>query len=208
MRRVGPRTVVGRGARRGGHYEQSGRLRDRCRRISTSQGRRGCHPLLIRNGRILLRERANTGYGDGAYEPPTGQLADRETIVETAVASRRPRRAWRSARETCRWRTSCRTFPVAADRLLPDRVGLGGRVLLARCALVRRRRPAHDMLDRSRVALRNYAEGMRFSTYPAFGTGGSALLGATAGRGRTPSAPKDPPEEPRVQIRWARWSRS
>jgi hypothetical protein len=37
------------------------------------------------------------------------------------------------------------------------------------------------MLDRSRVALRNYAEGMRFSTYPAFGPAGlgeSALLGA------------------------------
>jgi hypothetical protein len=37
------------------------------------------------------------------------------------------------------------------------------------------------MLDRSRVALRNYAEGMRFSTYPAFGpagTGGPALPGA------------------------------
>src|SRR5260370_37613954 len=41
--------------------------------------------LLMRNGRILLRERANTGYGDGAYEPPTGQLADRETLVETAI---------------------------------------------------------------------------------------------------------------------------
>src|ERR1700726_946212 len=41
--------------------------------------------LLVRNGRILLRERANTGYGDGAYEPPSGQLADRETIVETAI---------------------------------------------------------------------------------------------------------------------------
>jgi hypothetical protein len=36
------------------------------------------------------------------------------------------------------------------------------------------------MLDRSRVALRNYAEGMRFSTYPAFGPagiGGSAADG-------------------------------
>jgi hypothetical protein len=30
-----------------------------------------------------------------------------------------------------------------------------------------------NMLDRSRVALRNYAEGMRFSTYPAFGPGGA-----------------------------------
>jgi hypothetical protein len=40
-----------------------------------------------------------------------------------------------------------------------------------------------NMLDRSRVALRNYAEGMRFSTYPAFGPagagGGPALPGAS-----------------------------
>ena len=35
------------------------------------------------------------------------------------------------------------------------------------------------MLDRSRVALRNYAEGMRFSTYPAFDPAGPALLRAT-----------------------------
>ena len=31
-----------------------------------------------------------------------------------------------------------------------------------------------NMLDRSRVALRNYAEGMRFSTYPAFGPAAAA----------------------------------
>ena len=43
-----------------------------------------------------------------------------------------------------------------------------------------------NMLDRSRVALRNYAEGMRFSTYPAFGPvgvggiGGHALANAAA----------------------------
>jgi hypothetical protein len=40
-----------------------------------------------------------------------------------------------------------------------------------------------NMLDRSRVALRNYADGMRFSTYPAFGpagTGGPALPGTSA----------------------------
>src|ERR1700751_3153135 len=41
--------------------------------------------LLMRNGPVLQRERANTGYGDGAYEPPSGELADRETIVETAI---------------------------------------------------------------------------------------------------------------------------
>jgi hypothetical protein len=36
-----------------------------------------------------------------------------------------------------------------------------------------------NMLDRSRVALRNYAEGMRFSTYPAFGPAGPALFSAS-----------------------------
>src|SRR5438874_13651153 len=41
--------------------------------------------LLMRSGRILLRERANTGYGDGAYEPPTGELADGEAIAEMAI---------------------------------------------------------------------------------------------------------------------------
>jgi len=41
-----------------------------------------------------------------------------------------------------------------------------------------------NMLDRARVALRNYADGMRFSTYPAFvpaGTGGSNELHAVNG---------------------------
>ena len=40
-----------------------------------------------------------------------------------------------------------------------------------------------NMLDRARVALRNYADGMRFSTYPAFGpagTAGAAVLIAAA----------------------------
>ena len=35
-----------------------------------------------------------------------------------------------------------------------------------------------NMLDRSRVALRNYAEGMRFSTYPAFGPAGQGAFSA------------------------------
>ena len=52
------------------------------------------------------------------------------------------------------------------------------------------------MLDRSRVALRNYAEGMRFSTYPAFGPagpGGAALFSPSGPLpGRTPSAPDAP----------------
>jgi hypothetical protein len=29
------------------------------------------HLLLVSNGELLLGRRANTGYGDGAYEPPS-----------------------------------------------------------------------------------------------------------------------------------------
>jgi ADP-ribose pyrophosphatase YjhB (NUDIX family) len=41
--------------------------------------------LLVREDEILLGRRSNTGYGDGAYEPPSGRLSERETIVEAAV---------------------------------------------------------------------------------------------------------------------------
>src|SRR5262249_45001222 len=43
------------------------------------------HLLLGSNGDMLLGRRANTGYGDGAFEPPSGRLAERETLVEAAV---------------------------------------------------------------------------------------------------------------------------
>jgi 8-oxo-dGTP diphosphatase len=138
--------------------------------------------LLMRNGRILLRERANTGYGDGAYEPPTGQLADRETIVETAIRVA----AAEAGIAICAENTSL-------AHVMHDVSG-GGRIaffLTVSGWQGDRAAPgAHwfplgslptNMLDRSRVALRNYAEGMRFSTYPAFGpvgAGGPALPGA------------------------------
>ena len=77
------------------------------------------HLLLMRDGRVLLGRRSNTGYGDGAYEPPSSRLDERETVVEAAIR-------------------------VAADDL-----------------------PA-NMIDRARVAVRNYAAGIGFSTYPSF----------------------------------------
>jgi 8-oxo-dGTP diphosphatase len=143
--------------------------------------------LLMRNGRILLRERANTGYGDGAYEPPTGQLADRETIVETAV-----RVAWAEAGVVIRAEN------VSLAHVMQDVSGSGRIAFFLTVAGWSGEHSSPDvrwfgvgnlptnMLDRSRVALRNYAEGMRFSTYPAFGpantgasgAGGSALLSA------------------------------
>ena len=133
--------------------------------------------LLMRNGRILLRERANTGYGDGAYEPPTGQLADRETIVETAIRV--------AAAEAG---IAIRAENVSLAHVMHDLSG-SGRIAFfltvsgwqGECASPDARWfPVGDlptnMLDRSRVALRNYAEGMRFSTYPAFNPAGPALL--------------------------------
>ena len=141
-------------------------------------------PLLMRNGRILLRERANTGYGDGAYEPPTGQLADRETIIETAI-----RVASAEAGITIG------AGNISLAHVMHDVSG-GGRIAFfltvsgwqgehaapgARWFAVRNL--PTNMLDRSRVALRNYAEGMRFSTYPSFGpagTGGPDLPGTSA----------------------------
>jgi 8-oxo-dGTP diphosphatase len=140
--------------------------------------------LLMRNGRILLRERANTGYGDGAYEPPSGELAGRETIVETAI----------------------RVASVAGIAVGGENVSLahvmhdvsgGGRIAFFLSVSGWTGQPASpdvcwfpvgdlptNMLDRARVALRNYADGMRFSTYPAFvpaGTAGTAAAGGTNG---------------------------
>jgi 8-oxo-dGTP diphosphatase len=135
--------------------------------------------LLMRSGCILLRERANTGYGDGAYEPPTGQLADRETIVETAI-----RVASELGIET-------RAENVSLGHVMHDVSG-SGRIafFLTVSGWEQERTPPGarwfpagnlptNMLDRSRVALRNYAEGMRFSTYPAFGPASPALAGAS-----------------------------
>ena len=147
--------------------------------------------LLMRNGRILLRERANTGYGDGAYEPPTGQLADRETIVETAirVASAEAGIAIRAENVSLAHvmhdvsGSGRIAFFLTVSGWQGDSAPPGGLApALASTAPAARWFPVGNlptnMLDRSRVALRNYAEGMRFSTYPAFGPAGPALFSA------------------------------
>lgn len=138
------------------------------------------HLLLVSNGDLLLGRRANTGYGDGAYEPPSGRLAERETLVEAAV------------------RVAAAQMGVALDparvslaHVLHDVSGAGRMAFFlttdrwARGACPVRSAdgtgsysdfgwypltglPA-NMIDRARVAIRNYAAGARFSTYPAFG---------------------------------------
>jgi 8-oxo-dGTP diphosphatase len=138
------------------------------------------HLLLVSNGDLLLGRRANTGYGDGAYEPPSGRLAERETLVEAAV------------------RVAAAQMGIALD---PARVSLAhvlhdvsgaGRMafFLTADGWTDEACPAPpadgtrsysdfgwypltdlpaNMIDRARVAVRNYAAGARFSTYPAFG---------------------------------------
>src|SRR5215471_7174298 len=140
--------------------------------------------LLMRNGRILLRERANTGYGDGAYEPPSGELADRETIVETAIQVAAAAGIVIGAEN------------VSLAHVMHDVSG-SGRIAFYLSISGWAGRPTSsdvrwfpvgdlptNMLDRARVALRNYADGMRFSTYPAFvlaGTGGTNGVPAVNG---------------------------
>ena len=124
--------------------------------------------LLTRNGLILLRERANTGYGDGAYEPPSGELADRETIVETAI------------RVAAATGIVIGAENVSLAHVMHDVSG-SGRIAFFLSATGWTGLPTSpdvrwfpvgdlptNMLDRARVALRNCADGLRFSTYPAF----------------------------------------
>jgi 8-oxo-dGTP diphosphatase len=138
------------------------------------------HLLLVSGGDLLLGRRANTGYGDGAYEPPSGRLAERETLVEAAV------------------RVAAAEVGVALDparvslaHVLHDVSGAGRMAFFLTTDLPAADRwagpaaapagsysdfgwyPLTDlpanMIDRARVAVRNYAAGARFSTYPAFG---------------------------------------
>jgi 8-oxo-dGTP pyrophosphatase MutT (NUDIX family) len=133
------------------------------------------HLLLLRDGQVLLGRRANTGYGDGAYEPPSSRLDQRETIVEAAV------------------RVAAAQAGIALD---PAQVSLAhvmhdvsgaGRIAFFLTAdgwagPVGGPAPSYstldwfpldalpaNMIDRARVAVRDFAAGGRFSTYPAFG---------------------------------------
>ena len=133
------------------------------------------HLLLLSDDEVLLGRRANTGYGDGAYEPPSGRLAERETLVEAAA------------------RVAAAQVGIALD---PTRVSLAhvmhdvsgaGRMAFFLTADAWVGEPGTaaysysdfgwfplyqlpaNMIDRARVAVRNFAAGASFSTYPAFG---------------------------------------
>ncbi|MCW2934224.1 MAG: hydrolase [Actinomycetia bacterium] len=134
----------------------------------------------MRDGRVLLGRRANTGYGDGAYEPPSSRLAERETIVEAAirVAAAQPGIALSPSH-------------VSLAHVMHDVSG-AGRIAFFLTVDGWDGEPgggtdSHstanysdfdwfdlddlpaNMIDRARVAVRNYAAGVGFSTYPAFG---------------------------------------
>ena len=140
--------------------------------------------IIRRNGRVLLRERANTGYGDGAYEPPSGQLADRETIVETAIRVASDAGIVIGAENVSLAHVM---HDVSGDGRIAFFLSVSGWAGPSASPDARWFEVANlptNMLDRARVALRNYADGMRFSTYPAFdpaGTGGAGGFGMVSG---------------------------
>jgi 8-oxo-dGTP diphosphatase len=143
------------------------------------------HLLLLSDGDLLLGRRANTGYGDGAYEPPSGRLAERETLVEAAVrvaaaqvgieidptqvslahvlhdVSGQGRMAFFLTADG--WTGEAGAVPPN-----PEPPGPGPRSYSDFGWFPLTELPA-NMIDRARVAVRNFAAGGRFSTYPAFG---------------------------------------
>jgi 8-oxo-dGTP diphosphatase len=138
------------------------------------------HLLLLSDGDLLLGRRANTGYGDGAYEPPCGRLAERETLVEAAV-------------RVAAAQVGIEIDPaqVSLAHVLHDVSGQGRMAFFLTAdgwtgeagAVPPNPGPRSysdfgwfpltelpaNMIDRARVAVRNFAAGGRFSTYPAFG---------------------------------------
>ena len=133
------------------------------------------HLLLLADGEVLLGRRANTGYADGAYEPPSGRLAERETLEEAAlrVADAQVGIVLDPAQVTLAHvmhdvsGAGRMAFFLTAD----DWQGEPGTATKSYSDLgwfPLSELPA-NMIDRARVAVRNFAAGARFSTYPAFG---------------------------------------
>lgn len=132
------------------------------------------HLVLLRDGEVLLGRRSNTGYGDGAYEPPSGRLVERETILEAAV---------RVAAEAgiALDPAGVRLAHVMHDVSGPGRIaffltaenwdgpagaeadGYSDLGWFGLDAL-----PA-NMMNRARVAVHHFATGTSLSTYPSFG---------------------------------------
>ncbi len=140
--------------------------------------------LLTRNGRVLLRERANTGYGDGAYEPPSGELADRETIVETAIRVASVAGIVIGGEHVCLAHVMHDVSGSGRIAFFLSVSGWAGEPASPEVCWFPLGDLPTNMLDRARVALRNYADGMRFSTYPAF---------VPAGAGQTSGGPTGGP---------------
>jgi 8-oxo-dGTP diphosphatase len=138
------------------------------------------HLLLVSGGDLLLGRRANTGYGDGAYEPPCGRLAERETLAEAAVrvAAAQMGVALEASDVTLAHvlhdvsGAGRMAFFLTADgwaaEACPVPPATGSRSYCDFGWYPLTDLPA-NMIDRARVAVRNYAAGARFSTYPAFG---------------------------------------
>jgi 8-oxo-dGTP diphosphatase len=134
------------------------------------------HLLLLSDGEVLLGRRANTGYGDGAYEPPSGRLAERETLVEAAVRVTAAQvgivldPAQVSLAHVMHDVSGAgrMAFFLTADGWEGEAAG-GATTSYSDFGWFPLAELPANMIDRARVAVRNFAAGAQFSTYPAFG---------------------------------------
>ncbi len=130
------------------------------------------HLLLLKDEQILLGQRINTGYGDGAYHPPSGHLEEGESVIEALI------------RET-KEEIGVTIYPddISFAHVMHNASG-GGRVAFFftvsrwegdpiniepdKCAKLRwfplHELPEH-MIGYARAALQGYVAGEAFSTY-------------------------------------------
>lgn len=130
--------------------------------------------LLSNQTEVLLGQRADTGYADGAYEPPSGRLAEHETLAEAAT------------RIAAQIGIVLDPQQISLVHVLHDVTGAGrmaffltandwaGEAVEATDSYSNFTwfplgQLPDNMTGHSGQAMRNYAAGTRFSTYPSFG---------------------------------------
>jgi ADP-ribose pyrophosphatase YjhB (NUDIX family) len=137
------------------------------------------HLLLIKDGKVLLGQRANTGYGDGAYHPPAGYLEEGESVVEALIRQAREEIGvtihLRDVSFAHVMHNSSEDGEIALFFAVTKWTGEPAVMQPDRCSELRwipLLELPPDMIDYARVAIRHYLGGAAFSTYPALRSGG------------------------------------
>ncbi len=146
------------------------------------------HLLLIADGKVLLGQRANTGYGDGAYHPPAGYLEAGESVVEALIRQARDEIGITIQLKDVSFahvmHNSSEDGEIALFFAVTTWAGEPVTMQPHKCSELRWI-PLHElppnMIDYTRVAVRHYMEGRAFSAYPALRTGENTSVGLIGG---------------------------